>query len=76
MSRTVQPMSPITLEKVRNARMAVASQKRRTIRCQYCHHNAIVVFEGTRGHVQTKCKHCGNENVFDVLSMRRMRKAQ
>ena len=62
--------------KVRRARAAVASQKQRIIRCPYCHHNSIVVFEDTRGHVQSKCKFCGSENVFDVLSMRRMRRAQ
>ena len=68
--------SPELMMKVRRARAAVASQKQRKIRCPYCHHNTIVVFEETRGHVQSKCKLCGNETVFDVLSMRRMRKAQ
>lgn len=68
--------SPELMMKVRRARAAVASQKQRKIRCSYCHHNTIVVFEDTRGHVQSKCKLCGTETVFDVLSMRRMRKAQ
>lgn len=68
--------SPELMMKVRRARAAVDSQKQRKIRCPYCHHNTIVVFEDTRGHVQSKCKLCGNETVFDVLSMRRMRKAQ
>lgn len=68
--------SPELMMKVRRARAAVASQKQRKIRCPYFHHNTIVVFEDTRGHVQSKCKLCGNETVFDVLSMRRMRKAQ
>lgn len=68
--------SPELMMKVRRARAAVASQKQRKIRCPYCHHNTIVVLEDTRGHVQSKCKLCGTETVFDVLSMRRMRKAQ
>ena len=68
--------SPELMMKVHRARAAVASQKQRKIRCPYCHHNTIVVFEDTRGHVQSKCKLCGTETVFDVLSMRRMRKAQ
>ena len=68
--------SPELMMKVRRPRAAVASQKQRKIRCPYCHHNTIVVFEDTRGHVQSKCKLCGTETVFDVLSMRRMRKAQ
>ncbi len=57
--------------KIRKARFAVASQKSRRVQCPYCHHNTIIVFEDTRGHVQAKCKLCGNETVFDVLSMRR-----
>ena len=48
--------SPELMMKVRRARADVASQKQRKIRCPYCHHNTIVVFEDTRGHVQSKCK--------------------
>lgn len=40
---------------------------------RYCGHNSIAVFEDTRGHVQAKCKACGRETVFDVLSMRRLK---
>ena len=58
--------------KIRRAREAIVSQKQRVIKCPYCNHNTIVVFEDTRGHVQSKCKLCGMETVFDVLSMRRM----
>ncbi len=58
--------------KIRRARIAIASQKKRMVECPYCHHNTIVVFEDTRGHVQAKCKLCGRETVFDVLSMRRL----
>ena len=42
----------------------------------YCRHNSIIVFEDTRGHVQTKCKACGRETVFNVLEMRRLRRLQ
>ena len=70
--RAIKP-SPEVMTKVIRAREAIASQQRRTIKCPYCQRNAIVVFQDARGHVQTKCKFCGNEVVFDVLSMRRMR---
>ncbi len=33
---------------------------------------SIVVYEDTRGHVETKCKKCGKITVFDVLSMRKI----
>ena len=58
--------------KIIQARQAIATQKPRYIKCPYCKRNAIVVFEDTRGHVQTKCKACGRETVFDVLSMRKI----
>ena len=59
--------------KIIRAKDAIASQKPRTVRCPYCRHNSIIVFEDTRGHVQTKCKACGRETVFNVLEMRRLR---
>ena len=59
------------LVKIRMARNAIANQKPRMVKCPYCKHNSIIVFEDTRGHVQAKCKACGRETVFDVLSMRR-----
>ena len=58
-------------KKIRMARMAISTQKVRIVKCPYCQHNTIAVFEDTRGHVQAKCKQCGRETVFDVLSMRR-----
>lgn len=69
--RIVEP-APEVQSKIIRARKAIVSQKSRYIECPYCHHNAIVVFEDTRGHVQAKCKSCGRETVFDVLSMRRL----
>ena len=69
--RVTEPSAEMQM-KIRRARIAIASQKRRTIECPYCHHNTIIVFEDTRGHVQAKCKLCGRETVFNVLSMRRL----
>lgn len=58
------------MEKIRKARHAIANQKTRMVKCPFCGHNSIAVFEDTRGHVQAKCKLCGRETVFDVLSIR------
>lgn len=73
MSKNIRITEPSAemLVKIRMARNAIASQKPRMVKCPYCKHNSIIVFEGTRGHVQAKCKACGRETVFDVLSMRR-----
>ena len=38
-------------EKIKRARRAIVSQKTRMVKCPYCQHNAIAVFEDTRGHV-------------------------
>lgn len=54
----------------------LSEYKPRIVRCPYCRHNSIIVFEDTRGHVQTKCKACGRETVFNVLEMRRLRRLQ
>ena len=69
----VQEPSEEMKQKIRRARIAVATQQRRFILCPYCQHKSIAVFEDTRGHVQTKCKSCGKEIVIDVLSMRKLR---
>lgn len=68
----VQEPSHEMQEKIVRARKAIASQKQRTIKCPYCLHNAITVYEDTRGHVEAKCKKCGRITVFNVLSMRRV----
>lgn len=70
--RITEPSAEMQI-KIKRARHAIVGQKMRTVGCPYCKHNSIVVFEDTRGHVQAKCKRCGRETIFDVLSMRRLR---
>ncbi len=65
--------SPEMMDKVSRAIHAVASQKERKVRCPFCRHNAIIVYEDTRGHVKTKCTKCKSEVVIDVLNMRKAR---
>lgn len=64
--------SPEVMGKIIRARQAIAEQKPRFIKCPYCQHNSLVVYEDTRGHVETKCKKCGKVTVFDVMNMRRI----
>ena len=71
--RIAEPSEEMQI-KIKRARLAVYGQKMRMVKCPYCKHNSIAVFEDTRGHVQSKCKLCGRETVFDVLSMRRLRR--
>lgn len=51
--RVSEPSAEMQIKIIR-AKDAIASQKPRTVRCPYCRHNSIIVFEDTRGHVQTK----------------------
>ncbi len=76
MRRVIKVIEPSTMVqyKIQRARDAIVGQRKRAIKCPYCGHNSIIVFEDTRGHVQTKCKACGQETVFDVLSMRRLQR--
>ena len=68
----VSEPSPEMQEKIRRARSAIVNQKMRMVKCPYCGHNAIAVFEDSRGHIQAKCKACGRKTVFDVINMRRL----
>ena len=70
--RVSEPSAEMQM-KIQRARHAISSQKMRMVKCPYCGHNSISVFEDTRVHVQAKCKLCGRETVFDVLSMRRLK---
>lgn len=69
----VQDPTPELMDKIHRARIAISEQKPRYPKCPYCQHNAIAVYEDTRGHVETKCKKCGKITVFDVVNMRRLR---
>ncbi len=68
LNRVTEP-PPEVMVKICQAQRAVASQKMRTLKCPYCGRSAIIVFEDTRGHIQTKCKHCGQEVVFDTTGV-------
>ncbi len=70
--RISEPSAEMQMKIIR-ARKAIAQQKPRYLRCPYCQHNALAVYDDTRGHVEAKCKKCGEITVFDVLSMRRTR---
>ena len=43
------------MEKIRKA-SCHRKPKTRMVKCPFCGHNSIAVFEDTRGHVQAKCK--------------------
>lgn len=73
MNRQIRMLKPSVevQNKIIHARQAIAEQRSRAVKCPYCHRNTIIVFDNTRGHVQAKCKACGQETVFDTVNMRK-----
>ena len=46
--RVTEPSAEMQM-KIRRARIAIASQKRRTMECPYCHHNINLLIKCSRG---------------------------
>lgn len=69
----VRAPSEVMQKKIERACEAVASQNSRYLKCPYCRHNVVQIFDDTAGHVEGKCQKCGRVTVFDVASMRRIR---
>lgn len=67
--RVSEPSEEMQIKIIR-AKDAIASQKPRTVRCPYCRHNSIIVFEDTRGHVQTKAIKTIKGKISDIGKMK------
>ena len=63
LNRIIRPTEDVMLKLCR-AQTAIASQKAQILKCPYCGRSTLIVFEDTCGHIQTKCKGCGQEIVF------------
>jgi hypothetical protein len=63
-------LSDDVLEKVRKHTIGIENQKTRVLKCHFCGHKAIKVFEDSRGHVQAKCKKCNCESIYNVVLRR------
>ena len=60
------------LAMIRRSKEEVAKESFRNMLCPYCHHRVLVVYNDATGHVQAKCKVCGNETIFDLINMRKV----
>lgn len=54
------------LIKIRRHTAGTDGQRTRSLRCPYCNHRSIIVFEDSTGHVQAKCTKCGKESIYNV----------
>ncbi len=68
---TNMPSDDLKMKIVR-AREFIRNKESRNIRCPYCKHIAFVVFAGSTGYVETKCRKCKHEVLVDLISMRKM----
>ena len=68
--RVSEPSAEMQIKIIR-AKDAIASQKPRIVRCPYCRHNSIIVFEDTRGHVRTRDRlQCfGDEKITEIAAL-------
>ena len=55
-----------SLIKIRRNTAGTDGLHTRSLRCPYCNHRSILVFEDSAGHVQTKCTKCGRESIYNV----------
>jgi ribosomal protein S27E len=63
-------LSEAILARIRRHSAGADKLKSRTLKCHYCEHKSIVVYEDSRGHVQAKCRKCGKESVYNVVLRR------
>ena len=54
------------LVKIRRNTAGTDGLRTRSLRCPYCNHRSIIVFEDSIGHVQAKCTKCGKESIYNV----------
>lgn len=72
MRREFSKPTPEVLAMIRRSAEDAAEVPFRNVFCPYCHHRILVVYNDATGHVQAKCKVCGNETIFDLKNMRKV----
>lgn len=63
-------LSDEVLQRIRKHEDGIAGLRKRALRCHYCGHKEVEVFEDARGHVKAKCKKCGREAIYNVVLCR------
>ena len=57
---------------IRRHKAGADNLRPRAIGCHYCKHKAVIIYGDSNGHIQTKCKKCGKESIYN-LALRRNR---
>jgi len=70
LSYATYTMTAEKLEKIRKHAAGTENLSFNVKDCHYCGHKSILIYEDARGHVQAKCKICGEESLYNVLLRR------
>ena len=65
-------LSESVLAKIRKHSTGTETLKTRALTCHFCEHKAVIVYEDSRGHIQTKCQKCRKQSIHNV-AFRRIR---
>ncbi len=68
--KTVYGLSEDVLARIRRHAEGTEGLATKVMKCHYCEHKAITVYEDSRGHVRAKCKKCGMEGIYNVVLRR------
>ncbi len=60
-------------QKIIMARNSIINREKREIKCPYCNHVVIRVYNDSTGFIECKCKKCKTDVLVDLVSMRKMR---
>jgi ribosomal protein S27E len=69
-SRYSEGLSDSILDQIRKHTNGTETLSSRALKCHYCGHKTIIVFEDSYGHVQAKCRKCGREAIYNTLLRR------
>lgn len=59
-------VTPDVLARIRRDRSEVEGMETKTVFCPHCQHKTLVIYEDASGHVQCRCKKCGQEAVYHL----------
>ena|GEM_PF-3024620 len=70
MKELTKEQTKALLATVRREATCTQEPKAYPLACPNCHHKAFMAYEGTRGHIQSKCRKCNQISTYDVMFRR------
>ena len=57
---------PDVLDRIKRVKREVDGLESRSLYCPYCNHQSLIIYSDAKGHVQTKCKRCGQVSDYNI----------